>query len=91
MVFGQQPNISHLRIFGCVVYVPISPPKRTMIGPQRRLGIYVGYDSPSMIKYLEPSTCDLFTARFADSHFDESIFPTLGGERKKLEKRYWLE
>ena len=56
------------------------------MGPQRRLGIYVGYDSPSIIKYLEPSTGDLFTARFADSHFDESIFPTLGGERKKLEK-----
>ena len=86
LVFGQQPNISHLRIFGCAVYVPISPPKRTMMGPQRRLGIYVGYDSPSIIKYLEPSTGDLFTARFADSHFDESIFPTLGGERKKLEK-----
>ena len=68
LVFGQQPNISHLRIFGCAVYVPIPPPKRTMMGPQRRLGIYVGYDSPSIIKYLEPSTCDLFTARFADSH-----------------------
>jgi len=48
--------------------------------------IYLGYDSPSIIKYLEPSIGDLFTAQFADSHFDESIFPTLGGERKKLEK-----
>jgi len=56
------------------------------MGPQRRLGIYVGYDSPSIIKYLEPSTGDLFIARFADSHFDESVFPTLGGERKKVEK-----
>jgi len=27
LVFCQQPNISHLRIFWCVVYVPISPPK----------------------------------------------------------------
>ena len=56
------------------------------MGPQRRLGIYVGYDSLSIIKYLEPSTSDLFTARFADNHFDESIFSMLGGERKKLEK-----
>jgi len=45
------------------------------------LGIYVGYDSPSIIKYLEPSIGDLFTARFADSHFDELVFPTLRGER----------
>ena len=48
--------------------------------------IYVGYESPSIIKYLEPSTGDLFTARFDDCHFDESIFPTLGGNEKQLEK-----
>ena len=80
LAFGQEPNISHLRIFGCAVYVPIAPPQRTKMGPQRRLGIYVGYESPSIIKYLEPMTGDLFTARFADCHFDESTFLTLGGE-----------
>nr|GEX32610.1 reverse transcriptase domain-containing protein [Tanacetum cinerariifolium] len=42
LVFGQEPNISHLRIFGCAVYVPIAPPQRTKMGPQRRLGMYVG-------------------------------------------------
>jgi len=52
--------------------------------PQRRLGIYVGYESRSIIKYLEPRTRDLFTARFADCHFDESVYPTLGGEQKQL-------
>ena len=55
-------------------------------GPQRRLGIYVGYESPSIIKYLEPMTGDLFKARFADCHFDESVYPTLGGEHKQLKK-----
>jgi len=48
--------------------------------------IYVGYDSPLIIKYIEPSTSDLFTTRFTDIHFDESVFLTLGGERKKLER-----
>ena len=92
MVFGQEPNISHLRIFGCAVYIPITPPQRTKMGPQRRLGIYVGYESPSIIKYLEPMTGDLFTARFADCHFDESVFPTLGGENNKLDKEIsWNE
>ena len=52
MVFGQEPDISHLRIFGCAVYIPITPPQRTKMGPQRRLGIYVGYESPSIIKYF---------------------------------------
>ena len=65
LVFGHQPNISHLRVFGCAVYVPIAPLQRTKMGPQRRLGIYVGFDSPSIIRYLEPLTGDMFTTRFA--------------------------
>ncbi|KAJ9539329.1 hypothetical protein OSB04_032062 [Centaurea solstitialis] len=64
-VFGQEPNISHLRIFGCAV----------------------GYESTSIIKYLEPLTGDLFTARFADCHFDESEFPALGGGTKQLDNQ----
>ena len=78
LVTGYEPDISHMRIFGCAVYVPISPPLRTKMGPQRRMGIYVGYDSPSIIRYLEPLTGDLFTARFADCHFYETVFPSLG-------------
>ncbi|CAL9009595.1 unnamed protein product, partial [Prunus brigantina] len=81
LVLGNQPNISHLRVFGCAVYVPIAPPQRTKMGPQRRLGIYVGFDSPSVIRYLEPLTGDIFRARFADCHFDETIFPLLGEEK----------
>ncbi|KAK1431618.1 hypothetical protein QVD17_08102 [Tagetes erecta] len=92
LIFGQEPDISHLRIFGCAVYVPIAPPQRTKMGPQRRLGIYVGYESPSIIKYIEPSTGDLFTTRFGDCHFDESTFPTLGGDEKQLKNNIsWNE
>ncbi|XP_049390283.1 uncharacterized protein LOC125854750 [Solanum stenotomum] len=56
------------------------------MGPQRRLRVYVGFESPSIIKYLEPMTGDIFTARFTDCHFDKSVYPTLGGEHKQLEK-----
>ncbi|KAL0540982.1 hypothetical protein IC582_021009 [Cucumis melo] len=55
------------------------------MGPQRRLGIYVGFESSSIIRYLEPLTGDVFTARFADCHFNEINFPTLRGGIKKLE------
>jgi hypothetical protein len=47
------------------------------MGPHRKLGIYVGYKSPSIIKYLEPAIGDLFTAQYADCFFDEDHFPTL--------------
>ena len=48
---------------------------------QRRLGIYMGFDSPSIIRYLEPLTSDVFKARFEECHFIETIFPPLGGEK----------
>ena len=57
------------------------------MGSQRRLGIYVGFDSPSIIRYLEPLTCNVFTACFTDCHFNESVFPSLGEEKSILEEQ----
>src|SRR5690606_20532774 len=86
LITGQEPYISHLKTFGCSVYVPIAPPQRTKMRPQRRMGTYVGFESPTIIKYPEPTTGDLFKAIYADCHFDESELPTLGGENNKLLK-----
>ena len=61
---GYQPNILHLRVFGCAVYVPIAPTHRPKLGPQRRLGIYVGFQFASIINYIKPLTGEVFTARF---------------------------
>ena len=86
---GYQPNISHLRVFGCAVYVPIAPTHRPKFGPQRRLGIYVGFQSSSIINYIEPLTGEVFIARFADCHFDEHLFLQLGGDKPIPEE--WRE
>ena len=77
IALGSPPDLSHLKCFGCQVMVPIPPPRRTKMGPQKSIGIYVGFDSPSIIRYLEPTTGDIFKARFLDCHFTESIFPKL--------------
>ncbi|KAM1031247.1 hypothetical protein ACFX2C_035060 [Malus domestica] len=81
LVIGYEPDVSHLKVFGCTIYVPITPPLRTKMGPQRKMGIYVGYDSPSIVRYLEPLTEDFFTARFADCHFDKTVFSSIGGDK----------
>ena len=93
VVLSKQPNISHLRVFGCAIHVPIVPRQCTKMGPQRRLGIYVGFDSPSIIRYLEPLTKDVFRAKFADCHFNETVFPPLGGRKVNFRKttRNYLE
>jgi len=86
LVFGHEPNISHLRIFGCAVYVSIYPPQHTKMGPQRWLRIYIGFEPSSIIKYLEPLIGDSLTTQFAYCHFDETIFLVLGEEIKHLDK-----
>ena len=78
---AYQPNILHLRVFGCIVYVPIAPTHQPKLGPQRRLSIYVSFQSGSIINYIEPLTREVFIARFADCPFDENLFPTLGGDK----------
>jgi len=79
-VRGDMSNIFHLRKFDCAAYVAISLPKHTSMGPHRKLGIYVGYQSPLIIKY--PLIGDLFTARYADCIFNKDHFSALGGDFK---------
>ena len=38
------------------------------MGHQRRLGIYMGFDSPTIIRYLKPLTDDVFKEHFKDYH-----------------------
>ena len=85
LVLGKQPNISHLQIFGCAVYVLIAPTQHSKMGPQRRFGIYVGFDSSSTIRYLEPLIGDVSTTCFVDCHFNECI-PTIRGKKSVPEE-----
>jgi hypothetical protein len=52
------------------------------MGPHRRMGIYVGFQSLSILKYLESLMGDLFTTWFADCIFNEDHFLALGGDNK---------
>jgi hypothetical protein len=43
MFSGKNPKVSHLKIFGCPVFVHIPKEKRTKLDPSRKKGIFVGY------------------------------------------------
>jgi transposase InsO family protein len=82
LMTGFQPSVKHLRTFGCGVYIPIPPPVRSKMGIQRQLGVYIGCISPAIIRYLDLESGEMFTAKFADCVFDESLFPILGNSSK---------
>lgn len=41
LAFDQIFDISHFKVFGCVVYVPITSSQRSKMGPRKRTGVYV--------------------------------------------------
>lgn len=44
---GNKPDLSHLRNFGCPVYIHIPKEKRTKLQPSGKKGIFVGYSDSS--------------------------------------------
>ena len=43
----EKPKVSHLRIFGCPVYVHVPREKRSKLEPSGKKGIFVGYSESS--------------------------------------------
>ena len=44
---GKKLEVSHLRIFGCPMYIHIPKEKRTKLDPSGKKGIFVGYSESS--------------------------------------------
>ena len=44
---GKRPQLTHLRIFGCVTYSQVPKEKRTKLDPTAEKGIFVGYSETS--------------------------------------------
>ena len=69
LFYGVQPDVSHLRTFGCLAY-PLLPSKRSKIAPVSNKGYLVGYerDSKAYRIYL-PDISDVRVSKDVD--FDE--------------------
>ena len=48
---GEKPEVIHIRIFGCLVYIHIPKEKRTKLDPSERKGVFIGY-SDTLKAYL---------------------------------------
>ena len=71
---GQKPNISHLRVFGCLAWVHILKKRRHKLQPKSRAMIFIGYE-PGSKGY---QFCDAAHQCFeisCDVKFKETQFP----------------
>ena len=75
LLAGRPPNVSHLRVFRCQVWIPVAEPKRKTIGTHRFEAIYLGFDSPSIIRYMDIGNGNILKARFVNCKFVENVFP----------------
>ena len=44
---GIKPEVEHLRIFGCLVYIHVPKEKRTKMELSGKKGVFVGYNENS--------------------------------------------
>jgi hypothetical protein len=44
---GIKPEVGHLRIFGCPVYIHVPKEKRTKMEPSSKKGVFWGYSEKS--------------------------------------------
>jgi len=72
--YRKQPDISHLRVFGCLAYVHVLKIKRKKLDPKSKEMIFVGYEPGSKgYQFGTPRTDASKISR--DVKFDESKFP----------------
>lgn len=72
--YGEKPDVSHLRVFGCVAYAHVPKALRRKLDPKGIKCIFVGYsDNQKGYRVYDPSRDKVFTAisvYFAEDHFD---------------------
>jgi hypothetical protein len=69
---GKDPDVSHLRVFGCIAYVHVPNEKRSKLDPKAEKCIFIGYSLEQKgYRCFNPSTWKLQVSR--DVVFDEMV------------------
>ena len=71
---SMKPEIGHLRVFGCHVYVHIPKEKRTKMDPSGKKGVFVGYSETSKAyKIYIPSQRQIEVSRDVTFHEESTL------------------
>jgi hypothetical protein len=83
MFSGKKPEVSHLKIFGCPIFIHIPKEKRNKLDPSGKKGIFVGYcEASKAFNIYIPGHHHIEISR--DVTFDEDA-------ALKKSRRRWLE
>ncbi|HEV7736248.1 MAG TPA: reverse transcriptase domain-containing protein, partial [Chlamydiales bacterium] len=74
LLFGRPPDLSYMRIFGCLAYRNIPSDNRRKLDPSAEKLIFVGYDTQTKGYRLWDSNKRRFIVT-SDVVFEETIFP----------------
>ncbi|XP_074369756.1 uncharacterized protein LOC141711251 [Apium graveolens] len=95
LVLGQVPNISHFKIFGSAVYVPIAPPQRSKMGAQRRVGTTTEVDEAAIYLKTEFEMKDLGRTKYClgiqVEHLSSGIFLHQSTYTEKVLNRFYMD
>ena len=73
MFTSEKPKVSHLKIFGCPIYLHVPKEKRSKLGPSRKKGIFIGYnDQLKAYRIYIPGFCKIEVGK--DVTFDEDAY-----------------
>ena len=73
-LYGEKPDLSNLRVFGCAAYVKVPEDLRHKWSPKARKGIFVGLDAEKIgFRIMDPTTRKVFVVR--NVVFDETLLP----------------
>ena len=71
---GKKPEVGHLRIFGCLVYIHVPKEKRTKMEPSRKNRIFVGYNETSKAyRIYIPHTRLIEVKKYVTFHEEEAF------------------
>jgi hypothetical protein len=71
---GQRPALSHLRSFGCAVYVYIHPDLRTKWKSKAKRCTFVGYNDYTTAQYRVWNGHRIVVVAASNAHFDEQSY-----------------
>ncbi|TPX48626.1 DNA-directed DNA polymerase [Chytriomyces confervae] len=76
-ISGIRPRVSHFQPFGSAVYYHLEKMDRTSpAAPRRNEAIYLGADSPSIVKLLDIQSGRVIRHRFKDCDFRHNLYPS---------------